>query len=281
MFTRILLSVLLISITSCNEKKEVTPIVVSTNTNISCLVKSYSYYENAGKTGAEGKYFLGYNNDGKVISISIPSSVSKDTTKYTYQESKANLGSDSKPYIIEFTDGALSSKYFCDNNGRVNKVDYYDSSNDKYPSSIDFPEYDSNGNNIKTTSKYYNKITGDLSKDYQIYEAEYLDGNLRREYETYQFSNIQVKRHLSVEYTASLKPNKSKIMYLYNYGNNSFGNGDKYYPDKKLKYDNNGLLKTQGTFVYKFDNKDYLLSRDIKFPDGTSESYFDYSYQCK
>ena len=160
-------------------------------------------------------------------------------------------------------------------------MEYYDSPNDKYPSSIDFPEYDNNGNNIKTTSKYYNKLTGGLSKDYQIYEAEYLDGNMKREYETLQYSNIQVKRHLSAEYTASLKPKKNKILYLYNFGNNSFGNGDKYYQDKKLKYDNNSLLKTQGTFVYKFDNKDYLLSKDIKFSDGTSESYFDYSYQCK
>ena len=120
MLTRILLLVLLIGIISCNEIKEVNPVVVNTNTNISCLVKSYSYYENAGKTGAEGKYFFSYNNEGKVVSISIPSSVSKDTTKYTYQESKANLGSDSKPYIIEFIDRELSSKYFCDNNGRVN-----------------------------------------------------------------------------------------------------------------------------------------------------------------
>ncbi len=74
---------------------------------------------------------------------------------------------------------------------------------------------------------------------------------------------------------------KTKINYLYNFGINSFGNNNKFYPQKETCYNSDGTIKTVGSYIREFDNDGYLLSSMTKYSDGTYDRYYDYKYQCK
>jgi hypothetical protein len=241
-----------------------------------CLVKSYNFYLRGDGIAFGGEETLSYNADGKVI---------LKNGNYSHKEDKSNLGSDINPYVTEYsidTSWSLScTKYYCDINGKVKREEYFSSSKNKYPYSIGYEEYNDKGYNIKTTSKYVNDSTGKFTGDYNIIEAEYIDGNFSKMYRSYKKNNIFYTRSLIREYIYSTVPVKTKILYLFNYGIKSFSANNKFYPSRKINYKLDGSIEKQGEYVYEFDNKGYLLSSKIKYSDKTEDYYYDYVYQCK
>jgi hypothetical protein len=240
-----------------------------------CLVKSYSIYIVGRGKAASGKGTFLYNNEGKVV----------QEGRYSYKEDKSNLGSDINPYVTEYSkDTSLAvscTKYYCDINARVKRSEYFLSFQNKYPYTITYEEYNNMGYNIKTTYKNVDEITGKFTGDYEIIEAEYIDGNFSKMYKTYQKNNTFYKRSLVSEYLYGTVAVKTKIIYLFNYGVKSFSSNNKYYPTVRTNYKIDGSIEKQGEYVYEFDNKGYLLSSKIKYSDKTEDNYYDYTYQCK
>lgn len=257
--------------------------ILATNGTPDCVTKGYTISSGDGKIVDKYSYSYVYNDENKVVEYSYPSLINNQTviSKYTFQEYKENLGSADKPYVIEMKDNALHAKYYCDKNGRVSKKEYF--SYGSFPSSIDYEEYDSNGNHIKSTNKVQNSSVGTLTGEFEVLEGVYENGNLTKFYysNAYNLGKIVTKRYLLTEYKMSSTPNKNIISYLFNYGINDFGEGNKNLIDKRIRYNEDGTILRQGTFVYKLDSKGFLISSDITYSDGSTSGYSGYSYQCK
>ena len=112
-------------------------------------------------------------------------------------------------------------------------------------------------------------------------EGVYEGGNITKFYYSDTFGKTVTKRYLYLEYKPSSIQNKNTILYLYNYGINDFGEGNKSLPDKRIRYNEDGSISRQGTYIYKFDSKGFLISSDISYTDGTSVGLSGYTYQCK
>jgi hypothetical protein len=239
-----------------------------------CLLKSFSTSYKAqalGKTGNGGANYI-YNKSGKVI----------ENTYTKYQENIDNLGSNEKPYITGYnSEFNFFVNYYCDKSKRIIREDYYGSITNKYPSSKTYQEYNNKNYHIKSTYKKVNEQTGELTDEYVITEAEYSEGNCTKIYKTEKTNISQTKRFLYTDYQAGKVSVKTKVIYLFNYGINSFGNNNKLYPDKITYYRSDGTIEKDGIYVYEFDNKGYFLSSWIKYSDGSEQRKYDYIYDCK
>jgi hypothetical protein len=257
--------------------------ILATNGTPECVTKGYTISSGNGKTVTKDVYTFTYNDENKVIEYSYPRTANSQvvTSKYTFEEYKENLGSDTKPYIVESRDKLLNAKYYCDKNGRVNRTEYFSSGSNTFPSFTEYEEYDSNGNHIKQTFKGQNTSDGSFTGDFYVVEGVYEGGNILKFYYSDTFGKTVTKRYLYLEYKPSSTQNKNTISYLYNYGTNDFGEGNKNLPDKRIRYNEDGSISRQGTFVYKLDSKGFLTSSDISYSDGTSVGFSGYTYQCK
>ena len=236
-----------------------------------CLVQTYSSSSGKGGKGATGSYTFVYDDKDKII---------QNSTSTIYVEERANLGSDTKPYVIEYYHNELSAKYYCDKNSRLNKKESFISSTDKFPSSISNFEYDNKGYHTKITLKFVNNLSGVFTGNYRISEYEYVGDNIVKYYSTYQSDTEYRGKYLSFSYLIGNIPIKTKIEYLYNYGINGLGENDKFYPSFKIYYNSDGSKSKDGSYVYEFDNNGYIISGTIKYSDGSFERE-DYTYQCK
>ena len=257
--------------------------ILATNGTPECVTKGYVVSSGNGKVLTKDIYTFIYNDENKVVEYSYPGLINNQSviSKFTFEEYKENLGSDTKPYVIEFRDKLLNAKYYCDKNGRVNRTEYFSSGSNTFPSFTEYEEYDSNGNHIKQTYKEQNTSDGSFTGNSYVVEGVYEGGNILKLYYSDTFGKTVTKRYLFVEYKSTSIQNKNTISYLYNYGTNDFGEGNKNLPDKRVRYNEDGSLSRQGTFVYKLDSKGFLVSSDISYSDGTSVGISGYTYQCK
>ena len=257
--------------------------ILDTNGTPECVTKGYVVSSGNGKVLTKDIYTFIYNDENKVVEYSYPRLMNNQSviSKFTFEEYKENLGSDTKPYIVESRDKLLNAKYYCDKNGRVNRTEYFSSGSNTFPSFTEYEEYDSNGNHIKQTYKEQYTSNGSFTGDFYVIEGVYEGGNITKFYYSDTFGKTVTKRYLYLEYKPSSIQNKNTILYLYNYGINDFGEGNKSLPDKRIRYNEDGSISRQGTYIYKFDSKGFLISSDISYTDGTSVGLSGYTYQCK
>lgn len=280
--SRLLLIITIIIINACGKTSDIIP-----SQNLfgiqECITKEFLVTDDYGDIVYFHPYTYVYNDENKVVEYSITEYINYKSVpkKITFQEFKESLGSKSKPYIVELKDNNLNAKYYCDNNGRVSRKENFSSGSILMPISIENEEYDSYGNHIKSTTRQLNIHDGSLTEEFSILEGEYIGGNLSKLYSTYSYSFGIVERHLFREYKSGSIVNKNIISFLFNYGVNDFGEGNKNHPDKRTTYHADGTIYRQGTFSYKFDNKGYLLSSEIINLDATKSTYSGFIYQCK
>ncbi len=271
-FKNLLPLLIFISIFSCNQTVEIEPTI--DNTPPECLLKTSSTLSQGKKGYGGGTTIYNYNNEGTVISYFEIGQ--NDTTKYTYQENRNNLGSDTSPYVIKYVDGILLMKYFCDKNSRVYRKEIFSNPKDKFPTTSVFSEYDSKNYLIKTVQKAQNSVTGEFTGDYYTSEFEHSGGSISKWYLSSSVNKKISERQIFYKYIISKIPVKTKIVYFC-----SFGEDDKFYPEQAIKYLNNGSYDTEGKYFYQFNAKGFLLASEIRYNDGTLEKEFDNIYQCK
>ncbi len=284
--TKLLTIVSLIGIYSCSKTNDLTPNqnAVGLNGTSECVTKGYIVSDDYGSIVYKKTFTYFYNEENKVDEYWYPSYVDKSIIeKITFQENKENLGSDTKPYVIEFKDKVLSAKYYCNKDGRVNKKENFSSGSNFFPFSTEYEEYDNNGNHSKSTTREQNLLNGSLTGNYSIFDAEYERGNLVKLYLTDNnlIYGLYFKRHLFNEYNPGSIPNKNIISFLFNYGVNDFGKGNRNHPKGVISFHVDGSVYRQGNFTYKLDSKGYLSSSFIKYLDGSIEEVSGYTYKCK
>ena len=125
---------------SCCKITVIQPIANSFQ-SIDCLVESYSIYSERLYTSAVGGGLFMYNNEGKVLFNNF--------NETSYLEDKSNLGSDLKPYVTVLDKNGRCEKYYCNENGRVTRIERFNSVKNKYPNTLIYEEYDNNGYHIK------------------------------------------------------------------------------------------------------------------------------------
>lgn len=259
--------------------------ILKTNGTPDCLVKSFTVLDQKYNPNSKSEWKFTYDDENRVMSYQVVTTNTLDNTKYdfthSFEENKSNLGSDTKPYVIEYLNGKLLNQYYCSKNGRINRTEMFSGFNETvYPYSMDFEEYDVNENNIKTSTYSYDSKTGVKTNSYfYITEVEYINGNVSKLYSTNDKSN----RHLSFENTVwSSNPVKTKWVYLYNWGNSSYKNENKNYPIQSIIYNENGSISNTAISAQIFDSKGYLLSKERIYSDGgTKLTYYNYTYICK
>ena len=101
--------------------------ILATNGTPECVTKGYVVSSGNGKVLTKDIYTFIYNDENKVVEYSYPRLMNNQSviSKFTFEEYKENLGSDTKPYIVESRDKLLNAKYYCDKNGRVNRTEYF------------------------------------------------------------------------------------------------------------------------------------------------------------
>lgn len=254
--------------------------ILSTNGTPDCLLKTYTNINES----TVNEYTHTYSDENTLTELNTKTLRLSDSTvfnvKFSYQENKANLGSNTKPYVTILRNSQNYSKVYCDKNGRVNKREYYYSGQDNFPSEVDNETYDTNGNNTKTTTFFYDATNGEKFENrFVIYEAEYLNGNYIKLF----YTDEKTSRYLMNEYTTwTFNGVKTKVVYPFNYGNLSFGANNKNHRTKMIYYNTSGAISYQSSVVYTFDSKGYILSSEETFT-GTSvkRRNIDYVYQCK
>lgn len=272
---KFLLSLLIIFyILSCKTNNIEPEIIEVVSSPPDCLLKSFStsYKEQPlRKTGIGGANYT-YDKSGKVV----------ENTYTKYKEMVDNLGSNEKPYMTGYN-GYFNFivNYYCDKDKRVVREEFFGSVTNKYPSSQTYQEYDNKNYHIKSTYKKVNEQTGDFFDEYIITEAEYFEGNCTKIYKTERTNSSQSKRFLYTDYQFGKISVKTKVIYPFNYGINSFGNNNKLYPDKITYYRLDGTIEKEGSYIYEFDNRGYFLSSWIKYSDGSEQSRYNYIYECK
>ena len=190
--------------------------ILDTNGTPECVTKGYVVSSGNGKVLTKDIYTFIYNDENKVVEYSYPRLMNNQSviSKFTFEEYKENLGSDTKPYIVESRDKLLNAKYYCDKNGRVNRTEYFSSGSNTFPSFTEYEEYDSNGNHIKQTYKEQYTSNGSFTGDFYVIEGVYEGGNITKFYYSDTFGKTVTKRYLYLEYKPSSIQNKNTILYL-------------------------------------------------------------------
>jgi hypothetical protein len=229
-------------------------------------------------------YTYNYDDENKVTNVSTSitnlTTNSTGTTSTYYQEDKSNLGSETSPYVIAFTNNMMGSKYFCDLNGRVLRVEIFpQTTSSNFPASIVYYEYDKDGYNVKRTTKGQNNLTGELTGLNSIFENEFLNGDLVKTYlTTYNGTTVTIPRYLTTEFVRNTIPIKSKFVNSYN-----FGTLTKNYLGKVTSYKTDGTINLSSSYTveYLLDSKGYLQTQTISFLDGTKQVSDGYIYRCQ
>jgi hypothetical protein len=269
---------------SCKSNDVITDNVIK----FECLLKSYVInYDDSTRIELQLNH-----NDKNVVHEYIRNYINRNSRsqKTTFQNYEENLGSESKPYIIETaypdsrtlpsTSSAQPSirKYYCDNKRKVLKIEGFSSSTSIYPYATTLNTYSNDGNLLKMELKYQNEINGTFTNDSYTYEYEYLDGNNIKTYFSSRFSNIVQNKNLSSErvFTQYLRKENGGLGNIYNFDDERSKN----YPLKETFYDSNGN-KTSFSYTYELNEKGYVLQKNEFDSSGNKLKYTKYSYQCQ
>lgn len=253
--------------------------ILSTNGTPSCLVKGFTTITATGKEITE----IFYNDEKKMVSLIINytdlSGNAIASRKVRFEEERSNFGSDTKPSIKHFINNQFYGNYYCDKNGRINRMELFNRYNDKYPTFVLLDEYDSNNNNSKTTYLTYDGLTGKKVYFESFSQLEYLNGNTSKMFTTTSYD----PKYLSYEVTAwTPELRKTKVGKLYSHGLTNNEYDQKNHPLKCTWYDRKGEITEQCTYAYTFDSKGYILTEKKQSADGLktiSTTTYEY-YSC-
>jgi hypothetical protein len=246
-----------------------------------CVNTNFSYTTSTTKFN----YTFNYDDERKVKDWVYTSTNLSTNSKTTFisvnQEVKVNLGSNTLPYVTTILGGYPTTKYYCDKNGRVNRVEDILTNNNKetFPYFSTYYEYNSEGLIVKKTIKGQDYLTGEFTGKNNFYEYEYVSGDLIKIFLTvYNGATITSPRYLQTEYTRTTNPIKTKTVYSYNYGTSS-----KNYVSsiKVFRSDGTVINTSSNNYTYTFDNKGYISTLVLSFLDGSKQTYDGYVYQCQ
>lgn len=254
--------------------------ILASNGTPECVITNYKVLT----TQNRFNYTYNYDDENKVtdfaISVTNLTTNSTGTSNTYFQEEKNYLGSETLPYVVSYTNGMVASKYYCDMNGRINRIETFPATtSSNFPVAIVYYEFDKDGFNIKRTTKGQNNLTGVFTGINAVVENEYLNGDLIRTYSTsYNGTNITTPRFLINEYVRNTIPVKSKFVNFYNLGVLSKNNFS-----KVTGYKTDGTINQATSFTadYTFDNKGYILTQTYTFLDGTKQISDGYIYRCQ